>query len=205
MTVFIIHGSFGNPKGNWFPWLKEVLQAKEYDVYVPAFPVEDYAAFTEKLKKDPQSKANKQNLKNWMKTFEKYIPKVDEDTIFVAHSIGPVFVLRVLERIDVQVRGCIFVSPFLGRIGIDEFDAVNSTFVDPPLSWSKVRQNCKRFYVISSDDDPYVPVELFEDFAQSVGVQREIIKGGKHLNAESGYTTFPRLVKITDELLDVGK
>ncbi|GAG44616.1 unnamed protein product, partial [marine sediment metagenome] len=35
MTTLIIHGTYGHPKENWFPWLKEELEILGEKVYVP--------------------------------------------------------------------------------------------------------------------------------------------------------------------------
>jgi predicted alpha/beta hydrolase family esterase len=51
-NAFIIHGSYGHPKENWFPWLKNELEKLNYKVFVPAFPT-------------PQN----QSLASWFKTF----------------------------------------------------------------------------------------------------------------------------------------
>ena len=37
-VAVIIHGSYGSPDENWFPWLKKELQKIGYKVFVPAFP-----------------------------------------------------------------------------------------------------------------------------------------------------------------------
>ena len=37
-TVFIIHGSYGHPGENWFPWLKDELEKIGHRVCVPQFP-----------------------------------------------------------------------------------------------------------------------------------------------------------------------
>ena len=50
--------------------------------------------------------------------------------------------------------------------------------------------------VLFGDDDPYVPQEVLYSLAKQLGVQPEIIKNGGHLNTDSGYETFPRLVEI---------
>lgn len=36
--VFIIHGWDGYPKEWWYPWLKQELEARSFEVYVPAMP-----------------------------------------------------------------------------------------------------------------------------------------------------------------------
>ena len=38
-NYFIIHGSFGNPFVNWFPYLRKEIEKKELEVYTPDFPV----------------------------------------------------------------------------------------------------------------------------------------------------------------------
>ena len=38
MNVFIFHGTEGHPQENWFPWLKEKLEANGCKVFVPQFP-----------------------------------------------------------------------------------------------------------------------------------------------------------------------
>ncbi len=113
MNIFIIHGSFGHPKENWFPWLKKQLSNLGHKVYVPKFPVENYSEFEKACRRNPSAKLKNQSLKSWMKTFEKYFPILDKNTILIGHSLGPAFILRILERCEKPVRASIFVSGFL--------------------------------------------------------------------------------------------
>ncbi|HNT30305.1 MAG TPA: alpha/beta hydrolase, partial [bacterium] len=188
-----------------------------HEVIVPTFPIEDYTSFSEALKNDPLLKPTNQNLDNWLKTFKPYLKQIDEQTIFVAHSIAPAFVLHLLQRLEgVKVRASFFVSGFLGRIGIPEYDAVNASFVDGPFDWVRIKQACREFYVISSDNDPYVPYALTEDLkarltnylpqegtilANYLNAKFELIPGGQHLNTSAGYSTFLYLFTLINKVI----
>lgn len=70
-NILIIHGTYGNPEENWFPWLKSELEDKGCGVYVPEFPTQEG-----------------QSLESWLKIFEDYEENLNEDSIVVAHSSG---------------------------------------------------------------------------------------------------------------------
>ena len=178
MKVIIIHGSFGNPEENWFPWLKEELEKFGWTVSIPSFPT-------------PEG----QNLDSWTKTFEETEAGLDEETILVGHSLGPAFILNVLERIDKQVKACFFVSGFLGKLGNPEFDEINRTFTDREFYWKKIKENCPAFFVFHSDNDPYVSLEKAEELAQNLGTEVTIVQGAGHFNENGGYTKFPLLLE----------
>ncbi|MFW0862272.1 MAG: RBBP9/YdeN family alpha/beta hydrolase [Candidatus Komeilibacteria bacterium] len=175
--VFIIHGTGGNPNGNWFPWLKSELEKIGCEVIVPKFPT-------------PEG----QSLDAWNGEFRKYINKIDKNTIVVGHSMGVGFLLSVLEQINVKVKGAFFVSGFLELLGNDFFDNLNKTFVQKEFNWDKIQGACDKFYLYHGSNDPYVPVKYAQDVANKLGVKLNIIDNGGHLNTESGYTEFPTLL-----------
>src|ERR1700690_1423405 len=96
-TVFIFHGTGGYPEENWVPWLKEKIEAAGHTAIVPQFPTPDG-----------------QSLKSWLAVFDRYKDQVNEETIFVAHSLGCIFLLRLLEKLSHKVRAAIFVSAPIG-------------------------------------------------------------------------------------------
>ena len=72
-------------------------------VFVPRFPT-------------PEN----QSLESWLKVFEDYRQYLNEDTIVVGHSLGPAFLLSVLETLDHPIKYAYFVSSFIGKIGNSE-------------------------------------------------------------------------------------
>ncbi len=177
MRCFIIHGAFGHPGENWFPWLKAELEKAGHEVVLPAFPTPDG-----------------QSLDSWMHVFEPYLKGIDSDTVLVGHSLGPAFILTVLERLEVQVKACIFVAGFVGTLGKDQFDLINRSFIDKEFDWEKIRANCRRFIIYHSQNDPYVPLSKAEDLGRKLGVKPRIINDGGHFNEAYGYTSFPQVL-----------
>lgn len=180
-NVFIIHGAYGHPKENWFPWLKEKLEDKGCQVFVPEFPT-----------------LENQTLDNWLNIFKDYESHLSEDSIVVGHSLGPAFLLNVLEQREKPIKAAFFVAGFTGLLGIPKFDKINKTFTDKTFNWEKVKQNCKKFYIINSDNDPYVPIEKGEELAKSLGSEVKIIKNAGHFGSSAGFDSFNLLLsKIT--------
>jgi len=179
MKIFIIHGSYGNPKENWFLWLKQELKKLGHTAFVPEFPT-------------PEG----QSLDNWMEVFNDfYLSKIDEDSILVGHSLGPAFILSVLEGLQEPVKACFFVSGFLGLLNNPEFDKINSTFTEKEFQWNKIKKNCEKFLLYHSNNDPYVPLEKSKELAEKLGVKVRVIGGAGHFNEKAGYKKFELLLK----------
>ena len=181
-NVFIIHGAYGHPEENWFPWLKSELEKLGCRVFVPKFPT-------------PEN----QTLENWMKVFQDYRQYLDENTIVVGHSLGPAFLLSVLEKLEHPIKAAFFVAgftgSFTGKYANADFDVINKTFAEKPFNWEKIRQNCKKSYVFQSDNDPYVPPEKGEDLAKNLNTDVITVKNAGHFNEKAGYTKFDLLLQ----------
>lgn len=67
MKLVLFHGAFGSPEGNWFPQLKEKLEALGQEVVVPQFPVDSWDEVT---KLGEQTSPKNQSLQSWLNTFE---------------------------------------------------------------------------------------------------------------------------------------
>lgn len=175
--VVIVHGAYGSPQENWFPWLKEQLEADGYEAIVPQFPT-------------PEG----QNPKAWLEILNREVSTFDGNLIMVGHSLGPALILRKLEQLEKPIRATFLVSVFVGALGLADFDPINLPFFDPPYNWEKIKKNSGKFFVYNSDNDPYVPLEQGKQVAEKLGVKLNVIQGGGHINASAGYTKFERLL-----------
>ena len=175
-NYIIVHGSFGSPDGNWFPWLKEELNKRKLKVDTPQMPVG----------------VGNQNYENWASEFKKQF--IDNDTTIIAHSIAPAFVCKFLTTNKIKVKKLIFVCGFNNYLGInEEYDSVNKPmFLD---NLAGVKNYCDDIVCYYSDNDPYVNYEAEKSFADTIANKQFVIKDGGHLNAESGYTKFKEILK----------
>ena len=182
-NYIIIHGSFGSPFSNWIPYLREKIEDKNLEVYTPDFP----------------TGVGYQNYTNWSKVFKTYldIGILNENTTIFAHSIAPIFVCKFLIENKVKVKKLIFVCGFNNYLGInEEYDTVNqSMFID---NLSDIKNYCKTIVCFYSDNDPYVPYDCEKEFADTITENQHIIFEGGHLNSESGYTEFDKLLEYVE-------
>ena len=176
--VIIIHGSYGNPNENWFPWLADEVRKLGHRAEVPSFPT-------------PEG----QNLESWKTVFREQVGALQHDMVLVGHSLGPGFILNLLEEATIPIIGTFLVSGFLGRLGLEDFDPVNETFVCRDFSWDHIRINAGKIYIYNSDNDPYVPLAKGEELAKKLEGKLTVIRNGGHINASSGFNSFPQLLK----------
>ena len=179
-NYLLIHGSFGSPFVNWFPWLRKEIESKDLNVYTPDFP----------------TGVGFQNYENWSKLLKVYLESgiINENTIIFAHSIAPIFICKFLVENKVKVKRLVLVCGFNNYLGInEEYDAVNESMYFDNLE--DIKKYCDEIICYYSDNDPYVKYEVEKEFADTIATKQIVIDDGGHLNSESGYTEFKELIK----------
>lgn len=178
-NVFIFHGTEGYPEENWFPWMKKQLEEKGCRVFVPQFP-------------SPPVVPSK--ISEWFEVLKKYEKDIDEDTILIGHSLGGIFLLRVLEKLNHSVRAAVFVGTPIGEKPIQNYDR-DMSFSGFNFDWEKIKNMAKDFIVYHSDNDPYVGLENGKKLAENLGVDLTFVPNAGHFNAKAGYLEFPDLLE----------
>lgn len=182
--ILIFHGTGGSPEGNWFPWLKNELEQTRNQVYIPKFP-------------DPREG---NHLEDWLKVLEKYKGYINEQSILVGHSLGGLFLLRVLERLEKPVKGVLFVAAPIGVKPILYYGS-DEKFSGFEFDWEKIKKGALNFVVYHSDNDPYVSLENGEELAKHLGVKLTFIPQAGHINAESGFIKFDPILEDINKIL----
>ena len=129
-NVFIIHGIYGSPEENWFPWLKRKLELLGCRVDIPRFP-----------------NSNNPKLNKWLDYLDKYKENLNVDSIVVGHSLGVAFLLKILEKYT--VKAAFFVASVTPGIK-NEFSWQLKTFLDKKPDWNKIKNNCNNFFIYNS-------------------------------------------------------
>jgi predicted alpha/beta hydrolase family esterase len=185
-NIFIFHGTEGYPGENWFPWLKNELEQKGYNVIVPQFP------------SPPVIPAK---IDEWFAVLKDYEKFIDEETIIVGHSLGGVFTLRVLEKLDSPIKAAVLVGAPIGVRPILNYDR-DEAFSGFDFNWNKIASHAQEFIVYQSDTDPYVDIRNGQELAAKLGVDMTFVANAGHFNKPAGYTHFQDLL---DKLLSILK
>lgn len=177
--ALIIHGTEGYPEENWFPWLKQELEKNSYNVFVPQFP------------SPPKIPAR---IDEWFDVLKNYKQYINKDTIFIGHSLGGIFILRVLEKLQHPVKAAIFVGTPIGVRPILNYDRDNS-FSGFSFDWKSIVKKAQHFEVFQSDDDPYVSFGNGEQLAKNLHVALNFVPNAGHFNTRAGYKQFDLLLE----------
>ena len=181
-NYFIIHGLNGKPFESWFPWLENKISRNNLQCIAPQFPT-----------------PMQQNYSNWEKllNFYREIGYVHEDTFFITHSLGSIFIIKYILLNKINIKGLITVAGFNNFIsGMDEFDNINKSFFLENSEIQKINKYVKKIYSFYSKNDPNLPFENQDKFAKLLGSEIYIIPDGGHFNSAAGYNKFEDLYEI---------
>lgn len=185
-NALILHGTGNTPNDNWFPWLKLKLENEGYTVWVPQLPDSEF----------PDTIKYNDLLLNGSFTF-------NEETIVIGHSSGAVAALQLLQALPsvIQIKGVYLVAAFKDNLQwrTPEGKLYVEKILEPELHFPEIRKKAKKFVLIHSTDDPFVPVEHSSYLAVKLHGEVTITHGEKHFSISTKgekYKEFPMLLEM---------
>ena len=170
-NYFIIHGTFGHNKENWFGWLEDTLTSKGFEVYNFNYPTPDGQSF-----------------ESWSEVLNNVRDKISDESVFICHSIGCVFLAKYCLTNNIKIGKCIFVSGCNNYYFLENFDKINKSMYTDEIE--KFISLCNERVCIYSKDDPYIKITALHDFAHSINAREIIYENAGHFNEKAGYTKF---------------
>lgn len=131
-NAIILHGTGDKNTDFWFPYIKEKLEEKGFEVWLPQLP-----------------NAEKPNIKDWL-WFVLENGKFTTGTVIIGHSSGSQLILSILEIIKIQIKQAILVSGYAESLR-ENYDSEKKSELD----WEKIKQNVQDIIFINSDNDPW--------------------------------------------------
>ena len=181
-NAVILHGTdFVKDKNqrnnNWFPWLKNKLEDKNYHVILEELP-----------------QAWRPDIDNYWSFINKSVD-LNNETILIGHSSGASAILGLLNKLpdNFTIDKAILVGAFIKDRGWN-----CERLFKEDLDWNKIRNSVKNVYIIHSDNDPYCPLEEAEEIAKNLDTKVILMKGQKHFSVGTmgqKYKKFPELLE----------
>ena len=176
--VIIVHGYAATPQDHWFPWLHSVLLNEGIDATVVTMPTPE-----------------KPQAPDWEATLKAALGTPDAGTWVVAHSLGAITALRVLESLPQPWRlgGLILISGFTGPL--DSLPVLDD-YLAHDIDAKRVASTINARYMIRSDADPYVPPIASDELAARLDAIVQVQSAAGHFLAEDGVTVLPEVFEL---------
>lgn len=156
--ALILHAWHTQPDSLWYSWLKQKLEEKRHEVYLPEIPT----------MKDDYPDMNKQL------NFIENLLKIDKETTIISHSLGCLLALRLAEKHSYQKM--ILVAGW----DFDDLTVNHQSFWPNKINHDLIKKNVKEIYCVTSDNDPYITAFQAEEMNKRLNGKCILIKNGGH-------------------------
>lgn len=161
-------------KSNWREGLQGRL-GEQFDILSPRMPNADAPQYSE-----------------WEAWFEKMLPLLDDNVIFVGHSLGAMFLAKYFSENPKKdaARALFLVAPPFGRLGRSDWEL---------KSIENLPSHADEVYLYHSADDAVVPFDAFESYKEVLpDVHDRAFDGRNHFFDDN----FPEIVDDIKALVE---
>lgn len=179
-NVILLHGTGESAESFWYPYVRENLQSKGYEVWIPDLPEKNTPTLSIQL---PFV------LQNGLFT---------EKTVLIGHSAGAPLVLSVLENLKVRIKQAVLVAGFVTQLKGGKGGP--NLILQPEYLWEKIKENVGDIIFINSDNDPWgCDEKQGKIMLENIGGTLIVPHGEGHMGSHSfnqPYREFPLLIKL---------
>jgi hypothetical protein len=182
--VIVVHGYTASPDENWFPWIQEKARQEQVSLKV--------------LRLDPSATPK---LETWDRQMREQIDGIDENSIFIAHSLGCLAALHYLSRElkNQRIKQLVLVAGFNGRLG--RLDEVNPFIDAAEVDFDVLKRQIDERVVIYSEGDDRVLPELSLQQADSLDALVVSAEHQGHFIDSQGCTELPEVWRMIEPYL----
>lgn len=170
-VIFIPGNGGGGPNDNWFPYLKEKLEALKIQVIASEFP--DNILARESY---------------WIPFLKKNL-KADEQSILVGHSSGAIAAMRFAEKN--KILGSVLVGSYHTDLGLST--EIQSGYFDRPWDWSAIKHNQKWIIQFAAPNDPWIPISEARFVHDKLNTEYHELPDQGHFGGDYHKLEFPEL------------
>ncbi|MDD5222141.1 MAG: leucine--tRNA ligase, partial [Patescibacteria group bacterium] len=196
--ILLTHGIYGHSRENWFPWFKREMEGRGHEVLIPDLPNNEHPT-----------------LEEWLEALKKLDIQDNDRLIVVGHSLGAVLACQFILKRDVSVEKLILVGPTgvsqgeknwknLLAAGCDEesLECIKK-FNTANKNLDKIKKLVKESIIYLSDNDPYIPLEVKDDYRE-LDAKVKIFNSKGHFNEAVGILELPESLQEFPEDSNAG-
>lgn len=169
-NYFIIHALGRTPNDYWYEFVKQQVEKRGCKCVVPLMPPIEQMSY-----------------ESWKRAFDGFKPLINENSIFIGHSTGSIFIVKYLLENRLKIKKFIGVVSFNRKntkVSRPEWDEINQTFfVNNLAEFKNLAAERICFY---SPTDIY-DFDALDDFATQIDAKKVVIDNAGHFT--KGYET----------------
>lgn len=158
--ALIIHGIGSNSTEHWFQSAKKGLENLGYKTSVPNMP-----------------NPNNPNTNEWVNVIKDFNPSKKD--ILIGFSLGSTAILKFLEKTNKKIEKSVLIA----TPNLETKNKKINSFLNLPLNWEKIRENCNNFFLLYQKNDYLISLEHGKNIAKKLQTTLKIVPGSNHFLA----------------------
>lgn len=180
MNIILLHGMSCRLEDCWRNYVLNIGKELNIDVLTPACPLKEEIT-----------------LSNWFEELDKYKRFINQETIFICHSLSTNFVVRYLAKNKIKAKALIAVA---GGLASKERMQYLKDFVFTTAEAQYVVDNIKFKYNIYGDNDDTWTKQEIKNYCNALKTKEIVMHDAGHLGRRSGVKEIPAIKKLIKKL-----